>query len=49
MRVLNLTAGFGLIQVGTKMFKVIIWRQQASINDEKRNYEDACLLAMWRF
>ena len=45
MRFLNLTAGFGLIEDGFKVSEVINRRQQASIHDEARNYEDACLLA----
>lgn len=47
VRVLNLTAGFGFTEVGFKVFEFVDWRQQASIKDEARNYEDACLLACY--
>jgi hypothetical protein len=49
MRILNLTAGFGLIEVGFKVSEFVNWRQQARINHEARNYEDDGLLAMRRF
>jgi hypothetical protein len=48
-RVLNLTAGFGLIEVGFKVSEFVNWRQQASVNHEARSYEDDGLLAMRRF